>query len=134
MPLPEVTPYAVHIALSVAVGAVLWRAPDPSIEREEREERLERTPAPRRARSFWSTIRSRAFLGIVPLTAPWVFGAATMSFAVAPSVFHVRGFDAVVAGIVTGITMGTGVLVQPLAQRMEGRASGGAMAPGLGLA
>ncbi|MFF4768750.1 MFS transporter [Streptomyces sp. NPDC001255] len=141
-PRPEVVPYALHLILSVAGAALLWRVPDASPDQEERTEQAERAVAARpssasetgQPQSFRGAITSRPFLWAIPATAPWVFGAATMSFAVVPSVIRVPGFDAATAGIVTGITMGAGALVQPLAQRVELAKKGAALPVGLAFA
>lgn len=134
-PWPEVTPYLLHLMLSVAAGALLWGAPDPS---PGAADHAATGPGGGEgaggAPSFRRAITSRPFLWAVPLTAPWVFGTVTMSFAVLPSVVHVPGLDAVTAGVVTGITMGTGVLVQPLAQRLERARPGAALPTGMALA
>ncbi|MFX4273321.1 MFS transporter [Pseudarthrobacter sp. J1738] len=136
-PLPEVLPYALHLLISAIAAALLWRAPDTSLDHEELVEQAEVSatePVSSRRASFWSAIMTRPFLWAIPLTAPWVFGAATMSFAVIPSVIQVRGFEAATAGIITGLTMGTGALIQPLAQRIERGRAGRAFPLGMGIA
>lgn len=142
-PWPEASPYSVHFLVSIVAAALLWRTPDPSFDHgaptevaehlgttERPPDRPDTTPK----ETFWETVRSAAFIRTIPFTAPWVFGAATMSFAIAPSVIDVRGFSTASAGVITGITMGSGALVQPFAQRIERWKQGAAMPAGLSLA
>jgi hypothetical protein len=53
-----------------------------------------------------------------------VFGTATVSFAVLPAVVPVHGFDIAAAGVIAGLTLGAGVVVQPVARRVERRRPG----------
>lgn len=115
-PAPEVTPYVVHLALSVPVALLVWNAPvtpvvhDPS--------------GPSRAAEVRAVLRSKAFLAVVPVTAPWSFGVATTAFAIAPSMIAMPHLPIATAAVVTGLTLGTGVAIQPWGKRMERRARG----------
>ena len=53
--------------------------------------------------------------------APWVFGSASVSFAVLPSVVSGRtqGFGIAFAGLVAALTLGVGVAIQPVARRFD---------------
>lgn len=136
-PLPQISPYLIHIALSVVVAALLWNAPDPSVSTAQSGPAVRTAGAADvtpREESLGATLASPAFWRLIPLTAPWVFGVVTMSFAVVPSVVHIPGLDVATAGIITGTTLGTGALIQPLAQRLERRRPGFAMPLGLALA
>jgi len=57
--------------------------------------------------------------------APWVFASATITFAYLPSVLDapVEG-ELAFAAVVTFVTLGTGVAVQPLARRLDDRRIG----------
>ena len=70
---------------------------------------------------------------VVPL-APWVFASAAVSFAVLPTVISSRtsGYGIAFAGVVAGVTLGVGVLIQPLARRLDG--GGGVRGATVGLA
>src|SRR5450759_5709032 len=61
------------------------------------------------------------FLSIVTPLAPWVFGSASVSFAVLPSIVsdRTRGFGIAFAGLIAVLTLGVGVLVQPVARRLD---------------
>lgn len=106
---PRVAAFVPHIVLGVAaLAALLWRGGVP--------ETAPRATGPLRL-GLPRAVRQGAFLRIVVPTAPWVFGAAAISIAVLPE----RTGDVTVAyaGIVTGLTLGTGVLVQGFARRVE---------------
>jgi predicted MFS family arabinose efflux permease len=52
--------------------------------------------------------------------APWVFGCAALSIAFLPGEIDGSTSGAVAfAGVLTGVTLGTGVFVQPLARRLD---------------
>jgi hypothetical protein len=61
------------------------------------------------------------FVSVVVPVAPWVFGSASVSFAVLPSIVsqRTRGFDIAFAGLVAALTLGVGVAVQPVARRFD---------------
>jgi hypothetical protein len=126
-PAPELLPYLLQIVLAAVVGAASWNVSDASPAAIERDSRP-------RGGGLLRALASPAFLGVIPVTAPWVFGTATMSFAVVPSVVDMPGYDAALDGLMAGATLGTGVLVQPFAQWLERRRPGAAMRLGLALA
>lgn len=107
---PRVLAFVPHIVLGVvALAVLLWRGGVPETA----------PPATGRIRlGLPRAIRGGQSLRIVVPTAPWVFGAAAISIAVLP---ERTGDDVTVAfaGIITGMTLGTGVLVQSLARRVE---------------
>ncbi|QYJ03391.1 MFS transporter [Nocardioides panacisoli] len=115
-PAPEVLPYAAHLLLSCVAVAAVWLLP----------------VAPARnagaARRSWATARATVaaptFLRTIPLTAPWVFGGAATAFAIAPGVITVTTLPVATGAVVLGLTLFTGVGVQPLAKRLEQRAAG----------
>lgn len=61
------------------------------------------------------------FRGIVVPAAPWVFAAPSIAFAVLPGlVSHQTGsYQVAFAAAVAGVTLGLGILVQPLARRLD---------------
>lgn len=109
LPLPDLLPYLVHLALLAAVGPLVWTtravAPPPT------------------ARTWFSrSVFSGGFVWTVALWAPWVFGAASTSFATLPTLVD-DSLDHPIAytGMIAAVTMGTGTLIQPLATRFGTR-------------
>ncbi|MFF4772664.1 MFS transporter [Microtetraspora fusca] len=120
-PWPMVTPYAVHVAVVLPALAGLLRVP---------ETRPGTGRAERRRRSLRSDLRvpsagHRRFLWVVVPTAPWVFGAAGIAYAVTPQLVaeRVGRWGLAYATLLTVLTLGAGVLVQPLARRLCGRST-----------
>lgn len=124
-PWPAVLPYLVHVVL-LAPGLVLvWRIPETL--RHPRRGPLVNLGVPDGA--------GRAFgLVVVPI-AIGVFAYAATAVNVLPLELEpvMPGVGMAVAGVVAGITMGTGVAVQPLVRRL-GVGYAGAIALGLGAA
>lgn len=110
LPDPTVLPYVPHLALMLVIGVVAWSAPELPITR---------VPgAPRRRTEIWQAMRTRPFvLGIV-FTAPWVFGAATTSFATLPTFVEIDVAPVAVTGSLAGLALWTGVAIQPLGRRL----------------
>lgn len=133
-PGPAITPYAIHVVLVLGAAVVLREARDPALDEAGGDAPAARTTVTPRSGAVRSVIGSRAFWTSVPLTAPWVFGTATMSFAAVPAVVHVRGYDAAADGLIAGVTLAAGVLVQPLARVLEQQRAGRAMQAALMLA
>jgi hypothetical protein len=110
-PAPLVVCYLPHLAVLVLAGTLMWRAPE-TVEH----------PVP----SMWPGLRVRAlrlprFRAIVAPAAPWVFLAPSVAMAVLPGLVasHTYGLHLAFAGLVGGVTLGVGVLVQPLARRLD---------------
>ncbi|MGB0101629.1 MAG: MFS transporter [Nocardioides sp.] len=109
---PVTVPYLPHLLLGVA--ALVWllpvrgSRPEPAVHRP-----LLSLPA---------VTRQRRFLLCVAPMAPWVFACAAISFAYLPSVVGADSGGALAfAGVLTGLTLGTGVAIQPLARRLDDR-------------
>jgi len=123
-----VIPYVPHIALAVAVIAVLRDAPETVVAR----------PAAATVAALPQRGRARFRRVVVP-SAPWVFAAPAIAFALLPAVVgadHAADGTAFVAAV-TALTAFAGVLVQPLVRRLEHRAGVAGLvvlAAGLGLA
>ena len=114
-PEPAVTPYLPHIALMAVVLLLLRRAP-------------ETVPAgPRQAlRLVPPGLASRRFRTVVAPLAPWVFTAPAVAFALLPSVTgagHAANGIALSAAV-TSLTALSGMLIQPLARRLDARGRG----------
>lgn len=110
MPAPTVLPYVPHLVLMAAIIAIAWHAPEPPLVRSHDERR--------RGREVWQAIRTRRFVLGVACTAPWVFGAATTSFATIPTLVDFGVAPIAVIGSLAGLTLWTGVAVQPLGRRL----------------
>jgi Major Facilitator Superfamily len=132
-PAPMVVPYLPHIVLMVAVLASLRSVPDTLKATTRGHTRTALPPA-----------SLRRFRRLVVPMAPWVFAAPAIAFALLPSVVgagHAADGVALTAAV-TSLTALCGVLIQPVARRLEagGRDQAGSMvgllvlAAGLGLA
>ncbi len=68
-----------------------------------------------------ASARQMRFLWIVLPSAPWVFAAPSVAFAVLPGlVTHsTEGFRIGFAALIAGLTLGVGILIQPLARRLD---------------
>lgn len=109
-PQPLRVAYLPHLVIMV-VGIVLaWRVDEPA------------RPATSKGPSF-GRVRTPAFLRVVAPAAPWVFAAPTIAFAVLPGALGgVLGhYVTIYAGVCAGLTLGAGLLVQPVARRMSNR-------------
>lgn len=112
VPAPLVLPYVPHLVVIVLAGLAVWTAPETV------------TPAPGTpvlARLRVRSVSDRRFRGVVAPLAPWVFGAASISLTLGAAFVAPRTGDFAVAfaGILAGVTLGTGVLIQPLARRLD---------------
>ncbi len=113
-PATRVVPYLPHIALMTVVLLLLSKAPE-TVAR----------GAGRTVRWAVPGIRSARFRWVVAPMAPWVFAAPAIAFALLPSVI---GADRAIDGIalvaaITTLTAVAGVLIQPLARRLESGAA-----------
>ncbi|MCU1661706.1 MAG: hypothetical protein QOI36_338 [Pseudonocardiales bacterium] len=114
-PLPMELPYLVHIVITlVVVGAVL-RVPETRV-----------ASAPRGAvglRAALTVALPARFRRVVAPMAPWVFGGPAISFAVQPAALgrEIAGVGLVYATLLTAVTLGAGVAVQPWARRLDRR-------------
>ncbi|MDO5029803.1 MAG: MFS transporter [Corynebacterium sp.] len=108
-PRPDVIPYLVHLALLLIIAPLTWNAAG-GLPPEDASQAS--------SRYFSPAILSPRFLWAVAAWAPWVFGSACTSFVVLPTIADSR-YPIAFAGLIACITMGTGVLVQPLATRIS---------------
>lgn len=111
-PHPVQAAYLPHVVLGVAAVVVLLPAPGPR----------PALPPDRPLLRIPPVTRSRPFLLLVAPAAPWVFGSVAISFAYLPGEISGPQSGAVAfAGVLTGLTLGTGVVVQPWARRLDDR-------------
>jgi hypothetical protein len=113
-PSPTVLPYLPHLAVMAAVWVLLRRVP-------------ETVPAGRRPvrQVPVSGLRSPRFRRVVAPMAPWVFAAPAIAFALLPSVVGAgRATDGIaLTAAITALCALAGVVVQPLARRLDLRGS-----------
>lgn len=124
-PDPGVLPYLPHAALMLVVLALIWAAP----------ETVARGGGGAIARAL-PGLREPRFLKVVVPMAPWVFAAPAVAFALLPSVVGAaHATDGIALTAVVAVTAAVaGVLVQPIARRLDVHAAGNRAATlGLGV-
>jgi MFS family permease len=116
---PRVVPYAPHIALVAVVLLAVRAAPETITQRG-------------RVRLSIPGVGHRRFRTVVAPMAPWVFAAPAIAFALLPTVIGVGRLANGIAltAAVTALTALAGVLVQPLARRLDRHATGNRAALG----
>lgn len=107
---PTVVPYVPHLVLMAVVLVIAWNAPEPV--------RVARQGGPRRE-AVLQAVGGGVFLRRVVLTAPWVFGAAATAFATVPTFVTIQTAPIASIGALTGLTLLTGAMVQPLGRRLH---------------
>jgi MFS family permease len=119
-PMPMVTPYVVHIAITVSLPLLLLRVPET------------RGPHPAAAtdrgvlRSLMADLRVPAagrvrFRRVVLPMAPWLFAAAALAYAVMPQLVDAKvgRWGLAYATLLTVLTLGSGAAVQPLSKKLS---------------
>jgi MFS family permease len=91
--------------------------------------------APLRQRLRVPAMRHPRFRHVVLPMAPWVFGSAGIAYAIVPALVEdsVGGYQLLFAAGLAVATLGTGVLVQPLARRLDDASSSRAIVVSMGL-
>ncbi|WP_340536707.1 MFS transporter [Nocardioides sp. GXZ039] len=112
-PAPLVLPYLPHVVIGVLAIILVRVVPETLVD-----------PGPRETRrpllSLPAVTRGRRFLLVVAPAAPWVFGCAAISIAFLPSAIGGHGpGELAFAGILAGLTLGTGVVIQGVARRLD---------------
>lgn len=125
-PMPTVTPYALHAALSIAALGFLAATPE---------------SLPRDERATGSLIRDlrvpsaghRRFTRLIVPAAPWVFAAAGVAYAIMPAVVNSQlgEWATIYATVLTVLTLGTGAVVQTQVPRLNRWTRGRALPLGL---
>ncbi|MEV6901095.1 MFS transporter [Amycolatopsis sp. NPDC051372] len=124
LPAPAVVTYLVHIAVTVVVGVLVWNVPETV---------TGAASSGDRRRELKHALTSPEFLRRIVPSAPLVFGVATTSFAVLPTLLPAPVAPVASSGVIAGLTLGSGLLVQPLARALERRRSPLVLTCGLGL-
>lgn len=111
-PLPETLPYLVQLVLAVVVLVAVRRGDDV---------RPAATGAPTSLRLRIPSLRHPRFRRLVLPMAPWVFGTAGVAYAIVPQTMapRVGHWALLYATVLTVATLGAGVLVQPVARRLD---------------
>jgi MFS family permease len=111
-PAPTIVPYLPHIALMAAV--LVWVSGTPE---------TVASGSGHTLRFSIPGVRSTRFRTVVAPMAPWIFAAPAIAFALLPSVVGAEHLDdaVAVAALVTMLTAVAGVLIQPLARRLDAR-------------
>ncbi|HEX4256645.1 MAG TPA: MFS transporter [Streptosporangiaceae bacterium] len=118
-PDPLVLPYLPHVVIGLVAVLLLW--PTPETVRRGTGAGETGQPAVRRRWPPQAVRTARFWLAVAP-AAPWVFGAASLAFVVLPQEVTRQGSLSVgYAGLITTITVASGIAVQPLARRLEAR-------------
>ncbi|GAB2828493.1 MFS transporter [Actinocorallia aurea] len=113
-PWPRVLPYLVHVAVTlpflawVAARAVETRTHDDG-------------PRSLRARLRVPAAGHRRFVRVVLPLAPWVFGTVAVAYVILPQLAEARsgGNGLLLATALTVLTLAAGVLIQPVARRLD---------------
>lgn len=125
LPGPLHLAYALHLVVQAVATVLVWNVAelDPGDH-----------PTPSVARVAWHVTQGWFLRGVL-WTAPWVFGCASVSFAVMPSVIGpLPGLPRVAAaGALAGLTLGTSVLLQPSMKRWATSHPGRVTAVGMGV-
>lgn len=107
LPWPDLLPYLVHLALLVLIIPLVWGTPGGSA----------RTDGQRR-RMFSRSVLSTHFFWTVAAWAPWGFGAVSTVIATLTALVDANlAFPVAFTGGIAAVTLGTGVLIQPVATR-----------------
>jgi hypothetical protein len=110
-PAPTLLPFAIHVALLGGLLIVAWGAPDTG----------DRAPPGRLLRIDLDRASWRSFArGVVPM-APFVFGFPAIAVAALPGMLAgaLGGAPMAYTGLLAGLTLGAGVIVQPVTRRIE---------------
>lgn len=116
-PSPMVVPYLPHLVLLFAAIVLVLRTPETRTP----ETRTSEHASTMRRRSGMPELRGPRFRAVVLPLAPWVFGSASVALAYLPSLVSGRLGNAALAftAVVTMLTALAGILVQPLARRID---------------
>lgn len=127
-PSPEILPYALHAVLCLPLVFILVRLP-------------ETRPTGPHGKTLQGAASSEAYPGasrrfwrVVGPGAPWVFGGGTLGFAVIPGLLISLGDQLLIySTIAVALTLGSGVLIQPLARKLDTPESARASLVAIGL-
>jgi len=144
-PDPLVLPYLPHVLIGLAAIVVIWLAPETVTSLRSRSlapaagtnTRASTRASGRRWPAYLPprAVRSGRFWLAVAPAGPWVFGSLALAFVVVPQEASGPGSVSIgFAGLVTSLTVASGIAVQPLARWLEARHSLAGYVVGLGFA
>lgn len=114
-PWPTHLAYLVHVSICVAAGVGMMSVPEsrPAVPRAERKSLVQDLKIP-------AAGHRRFLLVVVPL-APWVFGAASVAYAVLPSLMADRsgGHPIALSALMSVIALGAGFAIQAVGRRID---------------
>lgn len=126
-PIPSMLPYFVHLGLSIIAIFALASVPESL------------GAAQRTSKSWWRDLAvpstgHRTFMRVILPSAPWIFGAAAIAYAIMPSIVadQVGDYATIYAAGLCILTLGTGVGIQSQVPRINQATGGRAMIIGLG--
>ena len=110
-PSPLVTAYLPHLLITALV--LVWARATPDGQRP--------APRPGRARLDLGILSLPRFRVVVAPAAPWVFVTPSIAFATLPALLreHLGDFQIGFAAVSAALTLGVGVLTQPLVRRLD---------------
>lgn len=110
LPLPEIAPYAFQALLCIPFIVIAMRIP----------ETRPNTGAAVARFSWPSSAKDARFTSVVSPSAPWVFGAGTLGFAVMPALLTDLGdWRLLYATAAVALTLGSGVVIQQFAKKWD---------------
>ncbi|MFV2173347.1 MFS transporter [Actinomadura sp. LOL_016] len=118
-PLPLVTAYLPHLVIMAVTLPAALRVPDVRIVPPRAPDGRAAVRRPRGLRL--DGLRRPAFRRAIAPVAIWTFAAPTSAFALLPALVPVRHAPIVHSGLITALTLGSGMAAQPVARRLEAR-------------
>ncbi|OZC92976.1 MFS transporter [Rhodococcus sp. 06-418-1B] len=112
-PWPSHLAYLVHIAICVVVSVGVWFVPETRASTSKDVSLLSELKVP--------SIMNRRFLLIVAPVAPWVFGSASVAYALLPSLMADKsgGQPIALSALMSVVALGAGFATQSLARRID---------------
>lgn len=114
-PWPTHLAYLVHVCICVVAGVGMLSVPEtrPAVPRAERRRLLDDLAIP--------SASHRRFLLVVAPLAPWVFGAASVAYAVLPSLMADRsgGHPIALSALMSVVALGAGFAIQAVGRRID---------------
>ncbi|MGB7363951.1 MAG: MFS transporter, partial [Rhodococcus sp. (in: high G+C Gram-positive bacteria)] len=112
-PWPEVLPYLVHVALAVVATAALRSVPETKATATDGASLVSDLKIP--------SAGHRRFLTVVLPMAPWVFGAASVAYAVLPGLMadHSGSFPIAFSALLGVVALSFGFAIQALGRRID---------------
>ncbi len=114
-PWPTHLAYLVHVCICLVVGIAMFSAPEtrPAVPRAQRGRLVDDLKIP-------AASHKRFLLVVIPL-APWVFGAASIAYAVLPSLMADRsgGLPIALSALMSVIALGAGFATQAVGRRID---------------